>query len=452
MLLFLENETAKCLYRLVKDLPIIDYHCHLSPKEIYEDSVFTDIGQMWLSADHYKWRLMRAYGIDESYITGTASYKDKFLQFAKVIATAAGSPLYHWCKLELSQFFGIDERLNEKSAERIYEKANQVIQEQRLSPRKLIQQANVEYIATTDDIADSLEYHKKLKEDNSFQTIVTPTFRTDNLLLIQHEGYRDYIRQLSTVSQTEIIDIDSLEQAVINRLDAFCALGCKFTDVGIPMFPKCKGTRQQANAVLQKALNGEPITDIEASQYLFYMDVFLASEYQKRNLVMQMHLAVKRNVNSVLYRTVGVDCGGDCVGDPIAQDDMVALLDAINEHSGLPQTILYTLNAAMYDTMLTAAGSFRNVKMGAAWWFQDHKSGIEKQLKAYAQTSHLGTFLGMLTDSRSFLSYARHDYFRRILCSVTGDWIEKGEFADDAYAQQLVRDICYYNIKKVIGE
>lgn len=450
--LFLENETARRLYQGVKELPIIDYHCHLSPKEIYEDQPFMDIGQMWLSGDHYKWRLMRAFGIDEKYITGTASYKEKFIQFGKVVGLAAGSPLYHWCKMELSQFFEIDTPLNEVTVKTIYEEANKVIKEKKLSPRKLIKKANVTYIGTTDDVIDSLEYHQKIKDDSSFKTVVAPSFRTDNLLLVQRDGYAYYIQKLSEITNLNITDIETLEQAIQMRLDFFCKMGCKFTDVGIPMFPTCKGTKQQADAVLRKALQKEPISSEEANQYLFYLFVFLAGEYQKRDLVMQMHLAVKRNANSFLYRTVGVDCGGDCVGDAISQEHLVTLLDAINENSTMPETILYTLNTAMYDTLSTVAESFHNIRMGAAWWFQDHKSGIEQQLKLYAQTSHLATFLGMLTDSRSFLSYARHDYFRRIVCSVVGDWIEKGEFSDDSNAEILLRRICYDNIKHLTGD
>ena len=447
----ISSETGKKLFRNIKGLPIIDYHCHLSPKEIYQDRPFNNIGEMWLGGDHYKWRLMRAFGVDEVYITGNASWRDKFQKFAETIAFAAGNPLYHWTQMELSLYFGIEQPLSGERAEEIWNKANLMISEQKLSPRKLITTSNVEYIATTDDINDSLEYHQKIRDDASFSTTVVPSFRIDNLLLIRREGYREYIGRLSEVSGITIDSLKSLQNALCNRLDFFAENGCKFTDVGIEYFPDRIGDEDEAWSAFSKALAGQTVTDEEFHGFLGYIYVFLASEYRRRNMVMQWHLSVKRSANGATFRKIGADCGGDCIGDVIKGDHIIRILDAIDSDGGLPVTILYTLNPTSAPALSAIAGSFRNVICGAAWWFCDHKRGIEEQLNVVAQTGHIGTFLGMLTDSRSFLSYARHDYFRRIICNLIGEWVDCGEFADYKYAEKLAQNICYKNIRKLIG-
>ena len=446
----LPSEAGRRLYQQVKDLPIIDYHCHLSPREIYEDNPFDNIGEMWLGGDHYKWRLMRAFGIEESYITGGASWHDKFQKYAEAIALAAGNPLYHWTQMELSRYFDIETVLNGDNAEEIWQKANQVIAERRLSPRKLINMSRVDYIATTDDAVDTLEFHRKIREDESFRTTVVPSFRTDNLLLIRRQGYREYIDKLSAISGVPIQNLDSFQSAVCKRMDFFVENGCRFADVGIEYFPGHIGGRDEADIAFRKALEGQPVTDEEFHGFLGYMVVFLASEYRSRHMVMQWHLAVKRNANSDLFRRMGPDCGGDCIGDEIKGEHIIRILDAVNDHGGLPVTVLYTLNPSSVPMLSSIAGSFPRVFCGAAWWFCDHKRGIEEQLQVIAETGHIGAFVGMLTDSRSFLSYARHDYFRRILCNLIGEWIDRGEFADDRYAGKLVRDICGLNICRQI--
>lgn len=445
----LKGNTAAELYRAVKDLPIVDYHCHLSPKEIYEDKPFLNIGEMWLAGDHYKWRLMRLAGIDEKYITGDADYDEKFLKYAEALQFAAGNPLYHWSHMELSQFFGIDEYLTAKNAARILKTANEYIKKNRLSPRKLIKNSNVSYIATTDDITDSLEYHKKISEDKSFDTVVAPSFRTDNLLLIRRNGYKDYIEKLSKVSGVSVRDLAALKQAVIKRLDFFCESGCKFTDVGIEYFPNCVADEKSADSTFRKSLSGDRINDDEYMGFLGNMYLFLAKEYKKRNLVMQMHLAVKRNANSEMFEKLGADVGVDCVGDVLSVKDMSSLFDKINSDGGLPETVLYTLNPYMTTALSVLAASFRNIRLGAAWWFCDHKRGIADVINVIAETMNLGVFLGMLTDSRSFLSYARHDYFRRILCTVLGEWADGGEYNPDL-VQQLAEKICYFNVNQLI--
>jgi glucuronate isomerase len=449
---FLQNATAQRLYQNISNMPIIDYHCHISPKEIYEDKIFDNIGKMLLSGDHYKWRLMRAFGISEEYITGNMPWKEKFIKYSEAISTAVGNPLYHWTHMELIKYFGISTPLNQETAQEIWDKANAVIIQKQLSPRKLIKMSNVEFIATTDDIIDTLEFHKKIKSVITFNTIVTPTFRTDNLLLIKRAGYLDYINKLALASGVVITEFKGFIEAIQNRLDYFCEAGCKFSDLGIEYFPNCIGTEEQAGTVFSKALNNQEISDEEYHSFLGLMYSFLAGEYKQRNIAMQLHLAVKRNANSKMYVELGADCGGDCTGDIIEGKNIIKILDAVNTKTGLPKTIIYTLNPTMYYSILTIAGSFNNVVLGASWWYCDHRRGIEELLNAYAETGHLNAFLGMLTDSRSFLSYARHDYFRRILCSYVGNVVEKGEFADDAYAEKLLKAICYNNIRKIIGE
>ncbi len=447
----LNSEKAGQLYERVKDLPIIDYHCHLSPKEIFEDKPFEDIAEIWLASDHYKWRLMRTADIEEHFITGNATWNEKFRKYAEALEFAAGNPLYHWSHMELSQFFGIDETLTSRSARRIYEKANRYIRENKLSPRKIIAQASVETICTTDDIADDLSYHKKLKNDKSFTTKVLPSFRTDKFLLIKSNDYKSYIEKLSYVSGVEICNISSLRIAVENRAVFFAENGCRFSDVGIPYFPDCIADDKAADRTFRKAIGGERISESEYLGFLGNMYVFLAQLYKKYSFVMQLHLAVSRNANSALYNRLGADCGVDCVGDTISGKSLIALLDAINTNGGLPETIIYSLNPANAEQIASIAGAFPNVRCGAAWWFNDHKRGIKEEIEIIAENSSLGSFLGMLTDSRSFLSYARHDYFRRILCSILGEWIENGEY-DEENAVTLAERISYRNIKKLIDK
>lgn len=445
----LSGEKSREIYEKVKDLPIVDYHCHLSPKEIYEDLPFDNISDMWLSGDHYKWRLMRTAGIDEKYITGDASPREKFKMYAKAIEFAAGNPLYHWSHMELSMFFGIDDALKESSADSIYDRANEYIKANRLSPRKLIKQSKVEVICTTDDIIDDLGYHKQIADDTSFDTKVIPSFRTDNLLLVRRDGYKDYINKLSAVSGVEVVGIDTLKKAVCGRLEFFVSRGCRFTDVGIPFFPTHVSSDEDADKTFKAVLRGESISDDEYFGFLGNMYIYFASLYKKHNLIMQWHLCVTRNSNSVLFGKLGADCGVDCVGDNISGTALIAMLDAINKNSGLPKTVIYTLNSSSAEQIASIAGAFPNVHCGAAWWFCDHKRGIRQQLEVIAENSALGSFYGMLTDSRSFLSYARHDYFRRILCDMLGSFVEGGEY-DGQSADELAAKICYKNAKEAV--
>ena len=446
----LKTETARRIYAAVKDLPIVDYHCHLSPKEIFEDKPFENIGEIWLAGDHYKWRLMRTAGIDEEYITGSAPWREKFIKYASALEFAAGNPLYHWSHMELSQFFGIEDELNAGSAAGIYDRANAYIKEHSLSPRKLIEQSRVETLCTTDDITDSLEYHAAIKK-SGFKTRVLPSFRTDNLLLCRRAGYGGYIKKLEEVSGVNIEGLASLKEAVKKRLEFFVENGCRFTDVGMPYFPDSIADDAAADGTFKAVLAGKEITEQEYLGFIGNMYLYLGALYKKHDLVMQWHLAVWRNANTSLASSLGADCGVDCVGDAVNGNDLIMMLDAINENGGLPETVIYTLNPSNASQIASIAGAFRRVRCGAAWWFCDHKRGIEEALDIYAENASLGGFLGMLTDSRSFLSYARHDYFRRILCDKLGGWAESGEYSEKS-AFALAEKISYKNIKELTGE
>lgn len=439
------------MYRACCDLPIYDYHCHLSPKEIWEDREFSDIADMWLGGDHYKWQLMRAAGIEERYITGSASGREKFRAYAEAIEFAAGNPLYHWTGMELALYFDIHTPLNPATAGEIYDQANRVICERHYSPRRLIGMSRVAYIATTDDPAEDLPYHEKLAAIRDvFPTVVTPSFRTDNLLLIRREGYPDYLTRFGKAAGIPITDLASLDAAIESRLAYFCRLGCRFSDIGIPFFPDREGNDADAEAVLGQVLLGEAVTDEAYSAFLYRMYRFLGGLYRKYDVVMQWHLAVHHNANSRLFAALGGDCGGDTIGDPISGRAIIAMLDAIEQDGGLPHTVLYTLNPTMNEQLATITKAFPRARMGTAWWFNDHKDGIADMIRVIARNGHLGSFLGMLTDSRSFLSYARHDYFRRILCSVLAEWQESGEYSGDT--AKLAKKICCENIQTLIGE
>jgi len=449
--LLLTNACARRLYARVCALPIYDYHCHLSPKEICEDKPCNDIGELWLSGDHYKWRIMRAAGIDEYYVTGGATYKEKFIKYAQACEFAAGSPLYTWNEMELSLIFGINEPLTPSSAERIYELANRKIRESAMSPRSLIKRFNVKFIGTTDDATDSLEWHEKISADRTIDTVVSPSFRCDKLLLIRADGYSDYIKRLGVASKMSINCFDDLLAAVENRLDHFVAHGCRSTDVGIPEFPTRIADKKEAGETFAKALIGEPLTDTEYSGFLGFMFVALGRLYKERGLVMQLHIAVARNVNRALYDECGPDSGGDCIGERVPVADIARVFNAIADGGDMPSIVIYSLDPSTTEALVSLAGSFRGVRVGAAWWFNDHKRGIRRVLECVAESGYLGSFAGMLTDSRSFLSYARHDYFRRILCSYLGELVESGEYPEES-AERLAGRLCAGNTAKMLGE
>ena len=452
----LTNETAKKLFDGIKGLPIVDYHCHLSPKEICENKPFENVGEIWLSGDHYKWRLMRIAGVPEELITGGADWKTKFKAYADVLEQAPGNPLYAWSHMELSKYFGIEKELNEETADEIYEEANRVIREhpESFSPRGLICRSNVETVCTTDDPADTLEWHERIREDASFTVRVLPSFRPDNALLLTKPGFREYMEKLGSAAGIRIEDLGSLKEALRRRLRYFVSLGCRVADVGIPYFPDRIGTGEEAGRALRTALCPEG-TEVSADRgaymaFLGHMFVFLAGEYAKYGILSQIHFAVERNTNSVLFERVGADAGADTAGDPVSGRDLIRILDAETERDGLPKTILYSLNDAFLAEYGSIAGAFRGVSLGAAWWFNDHEGGIRKQLFTMAETGALGRFYGMLTDSRSFLSYARHDYFREILSSVLSEWVERGALSYEL-AEKTAKKIAYENSREVFA-
>lgn len=445
---YIYSQSGQILYdQIAKELPIIDYHCHLSPKQIYEDMPFDNIGNMWLGADHYKWRLMRAYGIDEEYVTGNASWKDKFFAYCKTIENCPNNPLYHWSHMELSMYFDTEINISYDNAQMIWDKANEVISKKQLSPRKLISQSKVIYIATTDDITDDLEYHKLLQQDSEFMTRVMPTFRTDNVLLINRPDYVNYIEKLSGLADIKINDIDALCNAITKRLDFFVANGCKISDVGIQYMPNPVFTKESAQNAFMQALKGKNADKSDYEQFLGYMFVFLSGEYKKRNITQQIHTGVYRNANTRLYNSIGADCGCDMSNNPLDAVLFANLLDQMDKNNNLAKTIVYILNPSSYYQALTACGCFRDVIFGAAWWHMDHYEGIAANLKTVSSLSCLGSSMGMLTDSRSFLSYARHDYYRRILCSVVGSWVDADEYPIEL-AKNLIYNLCVGNASK----
>lgn len=455
----LSNKTAKKLYKnFAIDKPIIDYHCHVSPKEIYDDIRFENITELWLKGDHYKWRLMRSNGVDEKYITGNASDREKFQKFAECLPKAIGNPMYHWCHLELKRYFDYDGILNGDTAQEVWGIAEKKLKENNMSVRGLISQSNVEFIGTTDDPIDTLEWHKKLKEDTSFKTVVAPSFRPDKALNIDKAGWLDYIKTLSEVSLVEISGIDSLEKAILNRIEFFNENGCCSSDHGLDFAVFNKASREKADEIVKKGLAGENVTDTEAEILKTELLEFCAKQYNRLGWVMQIHYNCLRNPNSKMFDKLGADTGFDCIGPYNSGHAIAKLLDSLYKADSLPKTILYSLNGSDNSYLDTIIGAFQGkdiagkIQHGSAWWFNDTKQGMINQMTSLASLSLLGNFVGMLTDSRSFLSYTRHEYFRRILCNLIGEWVENGEYPDDEKALgEIVSDICYFNAKKYFG-
>ena len=455
----LRSESARRLYHEhAEHMPIFDYHCHLNPQEIYENKQFSDIGEAWLAGDHYKWRVMRTCGVPEEYVTGSASYREKFDRFAQVMPQLIGNPIYHWSHLELLRFFGVDELLDSKSAPAVWEQANRKLQSSAGSARALIAESNVRALCTTDDPADDLQYHRLLAADAGFQTQVLPTFRPDKALHVENAEYPVYLQKLGAAAGVYIRNLDDVKAALQQRLDYFVACGCRLSDqsFGSPDFTVWD--ESAAEEAMHKALNGETPLDYEVAAYQSLLMDFLGGEYARRGFTMQLHLGAVRNLNTRRFQALGADVGCDSIGDGIPAASLAALLDRMAVRDALPKTILYTLNAADNDKLVAGGGCFQDastagkIQFGSAWWFNDHLDGMEKQLHDLANIGVLSRFVGMLTDSRSFLSYPRHEYFRRILCRVIGDWVEDGQApADYDLLGGMVEDICYNNVARYIG-
>ncbi len=446
------NTAIELYHKYARKMPIIDYHCHVSPKEIYEDKHFENITQVWLYGDHYKWRLMRSNGVDEHFITGDASDWEKFQKFVELLPKAIGNPMYHWCHLELKNYFGYTGVLNSHTAKEVWELCNKKLSENDMGVRGLIKKSDVTFIGTTDDPIDNLEYHKKLKEDPSMSTTVAPSFRPDKALNIEKDGWVDYINQLSKVSEIHIVDLITLEDALRKRINYFDQFGCKASDHGLDYMVYSIGNANDINKIVKKKLDGKEISLEEAEMVKTHLLLFCGREYAKLGWVMQIHYNCLRNPNTTMLNKIGPDTGFDCIGPNNGSYKLSRLLDDMFLNNALPRTILYSLDPSDNSFLDALIGAFQGnecagkLQHGSAWWFNDNKQGMKDQLISLANLSLLGNFVGMLTDSRSFLSYTRHEYFRRILCELIGEWVENGEYPNDIITLgKLVQDICYNN-------
>jgi glucuronate isomerase len=451
----LSNDIAVTLYhRYAKDMPIIDYHCHLSPKEIDENKRFKNIVEVWLYGDHYKWRAMRANGIEEKYITGSASDYEKFLAWAKTVPMTIGNPLYSWTHLELRRFFGIEEILNEKSAPSIWEKTNALLNDESFSVRNIIKKFNVKVICTTDDPVDSLEHHQNLKKDPNFETKVLPSFRPDKGLEINRDGFTSWVQKLEEASGISIHTYDEFLQALESRIEFFHSIGCRVSDHALDQVVYEETTQEEVASIFSKVLKGEKVSLREEHQYKTFTLRFLGEMYAKYGWAMQLHMSALRNNNTKMFQLLGPDTGYDSMNDGEIAKPLVKFLDSLEQKNALPKTILYSLNPKDNPVIASIIGSFQGggvpgkMQFGTAWWFNDTKDGMIEQMKALANIGLFSGFIGMLTDSRSFLSYTRHEYFRRIVCNLLGEWVEAGEVPNDLeFLGEVVQNISYYNAK-----
>lgn len=453
----LKSETAKILYHeYAEKMPIYDYHCHLSIKEIYEDRHFDSITDLWLvdgfAGDHYKWRAMRNNGIDEKYITGDASKEEKFMKWAETIPYTVGNPLYHWTHLELKRYFGITETLSEKTAKECYQKMNEFLKTH--GARSIIKMSNVASLCTTDDPIDDLRYHKLLAEDKSFNVKVYPAFRPDKVVNIDWDTFIPYIGKLSEVVGYQIKDLYDLEKALKERIEFFHEANCRIADHSLEVVVYEPTTQEEVNEIVKKALNNEKLTKEEVAKYRGYIIVFFGREYSRHNWVQQYHIKALRNNSKRMMRLVGPDTGFDSINDGVIAESLSNILNALDETNELPKTILYSLNPSDNELLATLAFCFTQsgvpgkMQLGSAWWFLDQKDGMEKQITALCNLGLLSRFVGMLTDSRSFLSYTRHEYFRRVLCNKVGELVENGEYPNDIeFLGKMIENICFNNAK-----
>ncbi len=449
----LESRTAEELYhRHAARMPIIDYHCHIDPRDIWEDRRFENITQLWLGGDHYKWRILRSNGVDERFITGDASDREKFQKFAEALPRCVGNPMYHWCHLELKNYFGYEGVLNGETAEKVWTLCNEKLKD--MSARSLILASNVKMIGTTDDPLSDLSYHKLLSESD-FPVRVCPSFRPDPALNIHKAGFVDYIAKLSAVSGVEIRSVKDVKAALTARIEYFNALSCRASDHGVDYVMYREADEETVESIFARAMAGEAITREECECYQTAILLHCGREYARLGWAMQLHFSCKRNPNSRRFATLGPDTGFDCIAVTDSCDALYSLMDAWEREGNLPKTVLYSLNPADNEWIDTLIGAFQDssaagkIQHGSAWWFNDHKIGMRAQMESLASLSVLGNFIGMLTDSRSLVSYARHEYFRRILCNLLGELVEKGEYpADLDTLGGLVEDICYNNAKR----
>lgn len=450
----LDNEASKKLYDIAKAQPIFDYHCHLDPQEVFEDKIFDNIVDVWLGGDHYKWRLMRANGVAEKFITGDASNEDKFRVFAETVEFAVGNPIFHWSHLELRDVFGIDEYLTSKNWKEIYDRLNDYIKREELSPRKLIHRSNVKFIGTTDHPLDTLEWHAKIKADENFDVEVAPTFRPDEAY-VSHSNFAGFVERLRDEAGATVEGFDSFVQALEERIKYFADNGAKATDISFGEIVYREASKDELDVIFDKAMNGQAVTEAEAEAWQTEVFVELSRLYKEYKMVSQVHFGAIRNNNTKYSSKIGADAGFDSITDQVNLGaNLNALLDRLAREDKLPKMIWYNLNPqynfiianTLQNYQANEEGIKNYMQFGAAWWFADTKLGMIEQMNALADSGMLANFLGMLTDSRSFLSYQRHDYFRRILATYIGEWVESEEIPnDDHLLTSLMENISYKN-------
>jgi glucuronate isomerase len=464
----LSTGTARELYfEAAAAEPIFDYHCHLNPREIAENRRFPNLAEVWLGGDHYKWRALRSNGVDEQRITGNADPYDKFLAWAETVPRLIGNPLYHWTHLELQRYFDISEPLNRESAPAIWKATNAKLEgDSALSVYGIFKKFKVYGVGTTDDPADTLEWHEKIQKAGETETKVLPSFRPDLVIAIEAPGFGDYIRRLGEAAGTPINSLEDLLRALRDRIDLFDRRGCCSADHALeyPPFESLWNAgearsedfgKKEAAETLSRALSGAPVEERDREFYRAFILAFLGAEYSRRNWVMQLHFGALRNTNSRMLAAIGPNTGFDAAHDHRLAEKLACFLDVLDSRGSLPAMILYSLNPKDYYVLGTLMGSFQGggrpgkIQLGSAWWFGDHRDGMEDQMRILGNLGLLSCFVGMLTDSRSFLSYPRHEYFRRILCNILGRWTEEGEIPPDMpLLKNMVRDICFGNARR----
>lgn len=455
----LQTETARRLFHdYAEDMPIVDYHCHINPQEIAEDRHYDNITQAWLGGDHYKWRQMRSNGIDEKYITGDASDHDKFIKWAQTLEKAIGNPLYHWSHLELQRYFGYYGVLNPQTAEEVWDQCNERFRDPSMSVRGIIKQSRVKCICTTDDPADTLEWHEKIAAYTGFDVKVLPACRPDKAMNIEKPDYAGYIEKLGRAAGTDIRDLAGLEKALENRFDYFAAHGACVSDHALDYMMYVPADRGEVESIFAKALAGKGVTDEEALKFKTAFILFVSAQYQRLGWVMQIHFGCRRDNNSAMFSRLGPDTGFDCINNFTPSAQMAALMNAMNSDGRMPKLVLYSLNPNDNQVIDSLTGCFQDptaagkIQHGVSWWFNDHEQGMRDMMVSLGNLGLLGNFIGMLTDSRSFLSYTRHEYFRRIMCDVLGKWVEEGKYPEDYEALgRIVRGISYENAVKYFG-
>ncbi|WP_286081009.1 glucuronate isomerase [Parablautia intestinalis] len=455
----LHTQTAKELYHeFAAKVPVLDYHCHINPQEIAKDRKFENITQVWLGGDHYKWRQMRSNGVDEYYITGDAPDREKFQKWAETLDKAIGNPLFHWSHLELQRYFGYHGVLGSDTAEEVWNLCNSKLQKDAMSVRNLIRQSNVTLICTTDDPADDLKWHKMIAEDESFEVQVLPAWRPDKAMNLEKPDYPVYLEKLGQAADWKIQSFADLKNALVKRMEFFDSFGCRASDHALEYVMYNPASENEVEAIFAKRLKGEEISRQEELKFKTAFMIFVAKEYARLGWAMQLHYGCKRDNNKIMYEKLGPDTGYDCINNYAPSSETADFLNALNESGAMPKTILYSLNPNDDEALGTILGCFQNADMigkiqqGSAWWFNDNKTGMIKQMTSLANLSLLGNFNGMLTDSRSFLSYPRHEYFRRIMCDLIGGWVENGEYPRDMKKlEKIVKGISYNNAVRYFG-